>query len=115
MENKMKPIVCERDLEFYERNIRNMNADRLRVETEVETRRKNMLGNHLMTHKGKLVKVETVAGNCLKAKVGLLLEVGADFIVLKIGNSPVSTVIPINSVHFITIVHDNNRNRIMQY
>lgn len=111
MENKMKPIVCEKDLEYYENNLRNISCNRIRVEPMEETLGKKSLTSHLVKHKGKLVKVETVMGNCTKSKNGILLEVGSDFIVLRMGNVPVSTTVPVNQIHFITVIHDNNRKR----
>lgn len=113
MENNMKPIVCEKDLEYYENNLRNMSCSRIRVESVEETLRKNSLTSHLIKHKGKLVKVETVMGSCTKSKSGILLEVGTDFIVLKMGNVPVSITVPLNQIHFITVIHDNNRKRMV--
>ena len=115
MNNMLRPITNESDLDFYRSNLEMMNFDTGRMNPAEESRQKELFWNHLTNHKGKLVKVEIKVGNCSKSKVGILLDVGADFIDLKINGAPISIVIPVSSVHSVTVVHDNDRRKIRSY
>ncbi len=98
MQNKMVSINCEKDLEFYEKQLMGNLSDEMNFK------------KHLMNCKGKMVLVETwVGGNVFKKK-GKLLEVGDDYIVLKNANSCQSTIIPASNIHFITVSHCGNGN-----
>ncbi len=107
MENGMRAILSEKDLEYYENRLNNLSSPK--------QSQKSLLGHHLTSCKGKLVKVEICSGGCRQTKVGQLLDVGEDFISLKMGNAPVSTAIPITNIHAITFVHNNDRRQIMKY
>ena len=115
MENKMVPIVTEKDLDHYEKRLNSMDMrpkNRPNSQTATEN---NMLGNHLTAGKGKLVKVEVCGGGCLQSRVGVLLDVGDDFIVIKNSGASVSTVIPMCNLHCITFIHNNDRRQISRY
>ena len=115
MENKMVPIVTEKDLDHYEKRLNQMDMrPKTRTNPPVVTE-KNMLENHLTAGKGKLVKVEVCGGGCLQSKIGFLLDVGEDFIVIKNSGASVSAVIPMCNLHCITFVHNNVRRQINRY
>ena len=114
MEREIIPIVSEKDLEYYENRLNQMAVSDKMCKVSETTKQKSLLGHHLTVCKGKLVKVEICSGNCLQSKVGMLLDVGADYIVIKSSNAPVSTVVPINNIHCITFVHNNDKRQIMK-
>ena len=96
MQNKMVSITCEKDLEIYEKHLQG-----------------DLLGEmnfkkHLINCKGKMVLVETCVGGNVSKKIGKLLEVGDDYIVLKNANSCQSTIIPASNIYFITVSHCGN-------
>ncbi len=63
---------------------------------------------YLKNHIGKLVKVDSLLGNHFESRTGTLLDVGIDYIVIKLNMSCCSTVIPTSTVKYITIAHDND-------
>lgn len=63
---------------------------------------------YLKSHMGKLIKIESLIGNCLECRVGTLLDIGADYIVIKLYRSCCSMMIQANDIKYITIVHDND-------
>ncbi len=67
---------------------------------------------YLRKNQGKLLKVDSLIGNMLDTKIGILLDVGADYIAIKLGKSSCSLLIPTNSIKYITIIHDNDYSRI---
>ena len=114
MENNFPiPIVSEKDLNVYENYLRQDNKA-----TKVVVKNKSyvpetltnpvFLPAFLKNHIGKLVKIESLVGECLQAKIGTLLQVGADFVVIKLNQNCSSMVIEGRSIKFITIIHDND-------
>lgn len=65
-------------------------------------------GGYLRQNIGKLLKVESLIGNMLDTRIGILLDVGADFIAIKINKSCCSLIIPTMAIKYITIIHDND-------
>lgn len=63
---------------------------------------------YLRLHQGKLLKVESLVGNTLDCRVGTLLDVGADYIAIKINKSCCSLIIPTATIKYITVIHDND-------
>ena len=47
-------------------------------------------------------------GNRLESRMGILLEVGADFLVIKSMRNSVSVIIDLKNVKYVTVVHDND-------
>ena len=88
MENKMMHISCEKDLEVYEKHLNEMTY------------------KPVAQYKGFL--------RGAARKVGKLLEVNEDYIVLKMGEACVSTVIPMKNIHFITVAHRNESKQMMR-
>ncbi len=68
---------------------------------------------YLKNNIGKLVKVESLLGDRLESRIGILLDVGSDYIVLKLYKSCCSMMIRSSSVKYITIAHDNDMNKII--
>ena len=126
-QNLPKNITNERDLELYERYLKN---DRLtetgrtnpRYPTQIENRRNTVQARrepeslenptffqgYLKKHIGKLIKAESLLGNRLESRMGILLEVGADFLVIKSMRNSVSVIIDLKNVKYVTVVHDND-------
>ena len=111
MENSMRSIVNDRDLDYYEKQLNKISYDKF----PEDLTSKSIFGHYMTSCKGKLVKVEICGGGCMQIKVGMLLDVGADYIVIKVGNSCVSTAIPTVNIHSITFVHNNDRKQIAKY
>lgn len=130
--NYPSPIVSENDLEIYEEKLReenNCKTDTPDYSMQIEPRRNmpmvhmhsgNMpesltntafLPAYLHNHIGKLVKIESLIGGCLESRIGTLLGVGADYIVIKLYQTCSSMVCDAASVKYITIVHDNDMNK----
>ena len=69
-------------------------------------------GGYLRQNIGKLLKVESLIGNQLDTRIGILLDVGADFIAIKINKSCCSLIIPTMAIKYITIIHDNDTSKL---
>lgn len=67
---------------------------------------------YLKNHKGKLIKVESVTENGLECRIGILLEVGNDFLVIKLQKGCMSMMIPSRFIKYITIIHDNDMKKL---
>ena len=61
---------------------------------------------YLKNHIGKPVQVESLFGNQLHKKVGILFEVGANYIVLKLNRNSCSMLIESSCIKYVTIIHD---------
>ena len=118
MENNFPiPIVSEKDLNVYENYLKQENKQKnISIKSKVyvpETLTNPVfLPAFLKNHIGKLVKIESLVGECLQAKIGTLLQVGADFVVIKLNQNCSSMVIEGRSIKFITIIHDNDGKKI---
>ncbi len=99
MDNYLKPIMSEEDLKAYDYRLKTI-------------KNQNAMNEYLLTHKGKLIKIEMAENNCCKFKTGKLLDVGQDYIVIKTGNTVISRVIPFCNIKCITFVHDNDRRKL---
>ncbi len=62
----------------------------------------------LSRHIGKLIKVESLLGDRLETKVGVLMTVGAGYIVLRQLNNNNTIVCEMRPIKYATIVHNNN-------
>ena len=107
MENKMMHINCEKDLEFYEKHLTQMPYNEA-------LQHKGDFAKHLTGCIGKWVMVETCCGRGAAKKIGKLLEVNEDYIVLKMGEACVSTAVPMKNIHFITVAHRNESKQMMR-
>ena len=140
MEHKFPcPITAEKDLSIYEDYLKGdngkntaenalCNAENIsNYEMKIESRNgcrlmptasqmPEKLSNsaffsaYLRNHIGKLIKVESLIGNCLESRTGTLIQVGADYIVIKLYKSCSTTVCDGPSIKYITIIHNNNLN-----
>ena len=85
--NFPSPIVSEKDLTVYE----------------------NYLNN------GSKPAVKPISRTFVQARIGTLLEVGADFAVIKLGGSCQTLIIEGKGIKFITVIHDNDFNKVNYY
>lgn len=118
MENNFPiPIVNEKDLNVYENYLKQDNKEKnvlIKSKSYVPETLTNpvFLPAYLKNHIGKLVKIESLVGDCLQTKMGTLLQVGADFVVIKLNQNCQSLVIEGRGIKFITIIHDNDINKV---
>lgn len=68
----------------------------------------NFMPGYLRNHIGKLVRVESLIGGSLERRTGTLMQVGADFIVIKLCETCASMMCEAGSIKYITIIHDND-------
>ena len=68
---------------------------------------------YLTQHVGKLMKIEFLLANTLESRIGWLMTVGSNYLVLKLYNSNTTMTCDIFSIRFVTIVHDNDLRRLM--
>lgn len=129
-----KHIASEKDLMLYENFLENDSrsfpiktedlsctiepkSKQMVKKSEVLTKAPSCIENsmffqgYLKNHIGKLVKVESLLGNCLESRMGVLFEVGANYIVIKLHRSPCSMMIEASAIKYITIIHDNDINK----
>ena len=137
MERKFPcPIVSEKDLNIYEEYLRKSDGETRRMsekvfdgrcgyevwiekgaaktgKTELPTALCNTvyLSGYLKTQIGKTVRVESLIGGCLERRVGTLIQVGADYIVLKLYQSCSTMICEASSIKYITVIHDNDLNK----
>ncbi len=122
-------ITSEKDLKLYEEYLENEQKPTQSTELSCRTESKpyymmskssvlpanqsiqnsNMFfQGYLRNHRGKLVRVESLLGNRLESRIGILFEVGANYIVLKLNRNACSMMIEASSIKYITIIHDND-------
>ncbi|MBR6510216.1 MAG: hypothetical protein IKT38_06385 [Clostridia bacterium] len=105
------PIVREEDLKYYEDYLNNLSITNQKPKTMIPKKpieNLNLSQNYLQTVIGKLLKVEILNSNFNDCKIGILLDVGLDYIIIKQYQNCCTVMIPINNIKFITIVHDND-------
>ena len=102
MEKETRAILNDSDLEYYRKRLNT-------ITYEDSTAKKSSFCNHLLMAKGKLVMVEICSSGCRQTRYGMLLDVGEDFISIRVGNAPVSTVIPISNILSLTLIHNNGK------
>ena len=117
-QNFPKYIRNESDLAVYEGYLRKhtekMPVNQIRIENGSEENLPEHLKNpiffqcFLKKHIGKLIKAESLIGNQLDTRIGILLEIGSDYMVIKPGKNCVTTVIDLKCVKYVSIIHDNN-------
>ncbi len=108
MDGNIRSIVNDRDLDYYEKRLNKISYEN--VSEDITS--KSIFGHYMTSCKGKLVKVEICGGGCMQTKIGMLLDVGADYIVIREGNACVSTAIPVANIHSITFVHNNDKRQL---
>lgn len=129
-ENLPSPINNEGDLTHYENYLamndrNNMGGSVVTVEDKnmsyipsdnrnlpVELRNTAYMPAFLSKHIGKLVRVEHLLGGQLISRTGILMTVGAGFIVLRSKNNA-TLVCDSDSIRFVTIVHNNDLNALL--
>ncbi len=134
--NFPRHISSEKDLNLYEEYLENDKAidNSNELSCKIEPKSYNMINRYqnspalpksygsdmffqgyLKNHKGKLVKVESLLGNRLETRIGILFDVGANYIVLKLNRNSCSMMIEASAIKYITIIHDNDMNKACVY
>ena len=78
----------------------------------IELRNTAYMPAFLSKHIGKLVRVELLLGNQLISRTGILMTVGAGFIVLRSKNNA-TLICESSSIRFVTIIHNNDLNALL--
>lgn len=113
------PITGDKDLKYYEDYLKKCdNGSDCSIRVENGSKRPNIrlsdmayLPGLLNTMIGKLVRVESLIGGCLESRVGILMNVGADYVVLKLYRGCSTMICEASSIKYITVVHDNDLNK----
>ena len=113
------PITGEKDLKYYEDYLKKSeNGTESRVTVERASKCNDIRLNDtaympafLNTMVGKLVRVESLIGGCLESRIRILLNVGADYIVLKLYRGCSTMICEASSIKYITVIHDNDLNK----
>lgn len=113
------PITGEKDLKYYEDYLKKSdNGTESRVTVERASKCNDIrltdtayMPAFLNTMVGKLVRVESLIGGCLESRIGILLNVGADYIVLKLYRGCSTMICEASSIKYITVIHDNDLNK----
>ena len=115
--NPPHSIETEKDLQVYEdylkRNFPNNKQNNAIIQKPIIENPRVLSspvfsGGYLRQNIGKLLKVESLIGSTLDCRVGILLDVGADFIAIKISKNCCSLIIPTAAIKYITVIHDND-------
>lgn len=127
MDNKLPDhITNEKDLEFYEAfisDMKNHNGKAMQIQhsnipmpkqkqmnfkTASPAMCPDMLYKFLSNHIGKLIRIDFLISNRTESKSGKLLNVGKEYVVLKLFRNGCTMICDINSIKFVTVVHDND-------
>ncbi len=76
MKDFLNPIFDEKDLETYEEFLKN----------ELKNTNSETFENFLQTLLGKQIKVDCLLGNHLESRSGKLIKIGEDFLLLRLQN-----------------------------
>ncbi len=95
------PITTENDLSVYE--------NYLLGEFDISPKPTHNLTDYLKSLIGKTVKIDCAIGNRLESKMGILTQVGQDFITIAL-QSKKDMVIGLKTVKFLTILQNNIKN-----
>ena len=117
-QNFPKYIKNEKDLAVYENHLRKYTERKPQNQIKIVSATDENLPEHLKNpiffqcflkkHIGKLIKAESLIGNRLDTRIGILLEIGSDYMVIKPSKNCVTTVIDLKCVKYVSIIHDNN-------
>lgn len=109
------PIVSENDLKFYENRLNSCRtvkpANTVCTVMPQETK-KSYMSDMLKETVGKVVRIESLVGGCLESRIGTLIKVGADYVVLKLYQSCSTMICEASSIKYVTVIHDNDLNKI---
>ncbi|MBR6533343.1 MAG: hypothetical protein IKT44_02825 [Clostridia bacterium] len=100
-DNFPTPITTENDLSFYE--------NYLHQEFDVLPKPTHNLTDYLKPHIGKTIKADCAVGNRLESKIGILTQVGEDFITITL-QSKKDMIIGLKTVKFLTILQNSIKN-----
>lgn len=129
--NLPSQINGNRELQMYEEYLESIENSNSQKDLQYITQEKNMsyipsdnknipeslkntayMPAYLSKHLGKLVRVEFLIGNELHQRIGILMTVGAGFIVLRFKNNA-TLVCDLKSIRFVTIIHNNDMNGLL--
>ena len=100
MDYTVHHINDSKDLKVYEKYLANDT-----VCYENENNNCGYFKGYLKKCIGKLIRVESLIGNRLQTRTGILMDVGCDYIVIKTATNCSSMVIEGTSIKYITVLH----------
>ena len=137
MQNFPYHIETEDDLNTYEEYLKENDTDKQTITDEFSTqvicRKENnmsyipqdnqnlpkslkntaFLPAFLSKNIGKLVKIESLIGGKLESRIGILITVGANFIVLRQIRSNNTMICDSSLIKYVTIIHDNDLRKLI--
>ena len=110
MSEFLQAINSEKDLEPYENYIsKNVGNTKISKETNIYPPQQLKQGVYMPTYLtgyiGRLIKVESIIGNKLDAKMGILTAVGTGFIVLRDYRTKNTVVCDIYTIKYVTVIN----------
>ncbi|MBQ3816829.1 MAG: hypothetical protein II802_00990 [Clostridia bacterium] len=122
MENFLGHIRDESDLELYKKYLEQNDATKSEESAEQimpppETEKQYVpetlsnsafLPAYLKRNIGKIMKIEFLIGGKMETRIGKLIAVGASFIELKRLKQAGTMICDMNSIKFVTVIHDND-------
>ena len=105
------PIVSEKDLNYYESYLKKCGEAKVKAAPPAVSSAPCRITDILKKCVGKLVRVESLIGGRLEIRVGTLLEVGADYLILKLYRGCSTMICELSSVKYVTVIHDNDINK----
>ena len=94
------PITTENDLNIYE--------NYLIDEFEISPKPKHNLTDYLKSYIGKPIKIDCAIGNRLESKIGVLTQIGEDFIAITT-QSKRNMLTRLENIKFLTILQNNTK------
>ena len=88
------PIVSEKDLNYYESYLKKCGEAKVKAAPPA-----------VSSAPCRLI------GGRLESRVGTLLEVGADYLILKLYRGCSTMICELSSVKYVTVIHDNDINK----
>lgn len=96
-----QPINSEKDLDIYE-NFLTANSPKTVIGYEAQAIKPNIFTDYLINKIDKKVRIDCFAGNFIQSKIGILINVGTDYLEIRSNNNS-STIIPLIYVKYVTI------------
>ncbi len=107
MSEFLQSISSEKDLEPYENYLqrnRNIGLKKENVYTPTQLKYGLYMPSFLSGFIGKTVKIESIIGNKLDVKAGVLTTVGTGFVVIREYRTNNTVICDINTIKYVTVI-----------
>lgn len=103
-------ISCDKDLDIYEKYLKRETNNPSAKNNIINSAHENFtllsyLNQNIL---GRTVKVECLIGNYFQTKIGTLINVGIDFLEIKLNKGFENILIPINFIKYISVINKPN-------